>query len=114
MIKRLHSNKTLSKIVSTSTTVYLAGQVADDRSVGVTEQTQQILAKVDDLLAEAGTDKTKLLSVIIWLADINEKDAMNKAWFDWIEPEHTPARACVESRLAHPDIRVEMKIEAAL
>jgi len=113
MIKRYHSNKTLSKIVTTDSVVYLAGQVADDTSKDVNDQTRQILAKVDSLLAEVGSDKSKLLSVIIWLADIDEKDAMNEAWFDWIDPADTPARACVESRLARPDIRVEMKIEAA-
>lgn len=113
MITRHHSNKVLSKIVTTDSVVYLAGQVADDTSKDVKDQTRQILAKVDALLAEVGTDKTKLLSVIIWLADINEKDAMNEAWFEWIGASDTPARACVESRLARPDIRVEMKIEAA-
>ncbi|RBW46886.1 RidA family protein [Psychromonas sp. B3M02] len=113
MIERKHSNKVLSKIVTTETTAYLAGQVADDTTQDVAGQTKQILAKIDTLLAEAGTDKTKMLSVTIWLANIDDKDAMNGAWFDWIKPEDTPARACVESRLARPDMLVEMKVEAA-
>lgn len=113
MIERKHSNKILSKIVATDTTVYLAGQVADDTTQDVVGQTQQILAKIDTLLAEVGSDKSKLLSVIIWLSNIDDKDAMNSAWVDWIAPEDTPARACVESRLARPDMLVEMKVEAA-
>lgn len=113
MIERKHSNKTLSKIVATESVVYLAGQVADDTSQDVAGQTKQILAKIDDLLAEVGSDNTKLLSVIIWLANIDDKAAMNEVWFDWVATENTPARACVESRLARPDILVEMKVEAA-
>jgi len=113
MIERKHSNKVLSKIVTTDTTVYLAGQVADDLTQDVAGQTKQILAKIDTLLAEVGSDKTKLLSVIIWVANIDDKDAMNSSWFKWISPEDTPARACVESRLARPDMLVEMKVEAS-
>lgn len=113
MIERKYSNNTLSKIVATESIVYLAGQVADDVSLDIAGQTRQILEKVDALLEQAGTDKTKLLSVIIWLADIDEKNAMNQVWHEWIDPENTPARACVESRLARPEMRVEMKIEAA-
>ena len=113
MIERKHSNKVLSKIVTTDTTVYLAGQVADDLTQDIAGQTRQILKKIEALLAEVGTEKNKMLSVIIWLANIDDKEAMNSAWFEWISPENTPARACVESRLARPDMLVEMKVEAA-
>jgi enamine deaminase RidA (YjgF/YER057c/UK114 family) len=112
-IQRKHSNKVLSKIVATDSVVYLAGQVAEDTSQDVAGQTKQILDKIDELLAEVGSDNTKLLSVIIWLANIEDKDAMNDVWFNWIDATNTPARACVESRLARSDILVEMKVEAA-
>ncbi|MDN2664107.1 RidA family protein [Psychromonas sp. 14N.309.X.WAT.B.A12] len=113
MIERKHSNKVLSKIVTTESSAYLAGQVADDTTQDVAGQTKQVLAKIDALLAEAGTDKTKMLSVTIWLANIDDKGEMNSVWFEWVKPEDTPARACVEARLARPDILVEMKVEAA-
>jgi enamine deaminase RidA (YjgF/YER057c/UK114 family) len=113
MIERKHSNKVLSQIVTTDSVVYLAGQVADDTSQDVVGQTKQILANIDDLLGQVGSDNTKLLSVIIWLANIDDKAAMNEVWFDWIDAKNTPARACVESRLGTPDILVEMKVEAA-
>lgn len=113
MIERKYSSKVLSKIVATKTMVYLAGQVADDTSQDILGQTKQILAKIDDLLTEAGTNKNNMLCVTIWLANIEDKNAMNSVWFEWISPEHTPARACVEARLARSDILVEMKVEAA-
>ena len=80
----------------------------------VTDQTRQILAAIDGLLAEAGTDKTKLLTANIWLADIADFAVMNTAWDKWVSPGNTPARATVESKLAGPEYRVEIQVTAAI
>ncbi|HUN46479.1 MAG TPA: RidA family protein, partial [Stellaceae bacterium] len=76
-------------------------------------QTKQILSKIEGLLAEAGTDKSKLLSATIWLTDMRAFDEMNKVWDAWVSPGNTPGRACVEARLARADLLVEIGIIAA-
>src|SRR5258707_871335 len=83
-------------------TVYLSGQVAADPSADVAGQTAQILAQIDRLLAEAGTDKSRLLFANVWLADVSDYNRMNEVWDAWITPGNPPARACVESHLAGP------------
>ncbi|EHH69242.1 RidA family protein [Gluconobacter morbifer] len=93
---------------------YLAGQVADDATLDTEGQTIDILRQIDSLLASLGTDKTRLLSVQIFLTDISEIGAMNRAWDAWLDPDHKPARATVEARLADPDWRVEITAIAAL
>lgn len=107
-IQRLRPGPRMSQAAVHGNTVYLAGQVADDTSADVRGQTRQILAKIDALLAEAGTDKTKLLSANIWLADISGFAAMNEVWDAWVPQGHTPARATVESKLATPAHLVEI------
>jgi len=92
--------------------VYPAGQVADDPTADVSGQTEQILRKVDQLLADAGTDRTKLLSATIWIADMSTFADMNKVWDAWVSPGNTPARACVEAKLAAPQWKVEIAIIA--
>jgi enamine deaminase RidA (YjgF/YER057c/UK114 family) len=104
----------MSLAVAHGGTVYLAGQVADDTKADVKGQTQQILAKIDKLLAEAGTDKTKLLTANIWLSNIANFAAMNEVWDAWVPQGHTPARATVESKLAGPQYLVEIGGIAAL
>jgi len=94
-------------------TVYLAGQVADDKAASVAEQTRQVLAKIDDLLKSAGTDKSRLLSANVWLADIGHFAEMNSVWDKWVVPGHTPARATVQSALAVPGFLVEIMVVAA-
>jgi enamine deaminase RidA (YjgF/YER057c/UK114 family) len=104
----------MSKAVIHGNTVYLAGQVADaakGKSVG--EQTKDILQQIDSILAEAGTDKTKILSTNIWLADISTFAEMNAEWDAWIVPGATPARATVESKLAAPAYTVEIMMTVA-
>jgi enamine deaminase RidA (YjgF/YER057c/UK114 family) len=113
MIQRLHTGSRMSQAVVHGSTVYLAGQVAEDPSADVTEQTRQILAAIDALLAEAGTDKTRILSATIYLADIGTFAQMNRAWDAWVAPGHTPARATVEARLAAPQYKVEIQVVAA-
>jgi enamine deaminase RidA (YjgF/YER057c/UK114 family) len=107
-IKRSKVGARMSQCVVHGDTVYLAGQVADDPNADVAGQTKQILAKADGLLAEAGSDKSKLLSATVWLSDIRAFDEMNKVWDAWISPGNTPARACVEAKLARPNLLVEI------
>lgn len=104
----------MSQAVIHDGTVYLAGQVAEDASADTAGQTRQILERIDALLLEAGTDRSRLLSATIWLSDMAGFKAMNGVWDDWVEPGHTPARACVEARLARSDLRVEIMVVAAL
>jgi enamine deaminase RidA (YjgF/YER057c/UK114 family) len=112
-ITRHHTNQRMSQIVIHGDTVYLAGQVAADASADVTIQTQQVLQKIDTLLAEAGSDKNKILSAQIWIASMGHFAQMNEVWDAWIADGHAPARACIEARLASPDLLVEVGIIAA-
>ena len=103
-IKRLDVGSRMSQAVVHGNTVYLAGQVAQNAPGGsVAEQTKDILDRIDALLSEAGSDKSKLLSANIWLSDIGDFAAMNAAWDAWVVPGNTPCRACVESKLASPN-----------
>jgi enamine deaminase RidA (YjgF/YER057c/UK114 family) len=114
-ITRIKVGDRMSQAVVHGSTVYTAGQVAQNaRGQSVTAQTQDILAAIDGLLAEAGTDKTKLISANIWLSDIGDFAEMNAVWDAWVSPGNTPARACVESKLAHPDFTVEIGVIAAV
>jgi enamine deaminase RidA (YjgF/YER057c/UK114 family) len=112
-IKRSKVGARMSQCVVHGDTVYLAGQVADDPNTDVAGQTKQILAKIDGLLAEAGSDKSKLLSATVWLSDIRAFDEMNKVWDAWVSPNNTPARACVEAKLARANLMVEIGVIAA-
>jgi enamine deaminase RidA (YjgF/YER057c/UK114 family) len=112
-IKRFDVGPRMSQAVVHGNTVYLAGQVADDPTPSVGEQTKQILARIDRLLKEAGTDKSKLLSANIWLTDIARFVEMNAVWDAWVSPGNTPARATVEARLAAPQFLVEIAVVAA-
>ena len=112
-IERLHTNQRMSQTVIHGETIYLAGQVAADTSADVTGQTQQILATIDRLLAEAGSDKTRILTATIWLSDIASFGAMNEVWDAWVPAGCGPARAYVESRLATPGYKVEIRVVAA-
>ena len=107
-IKRYQAGPRMSGLVVHNGFAFLAGQVADDTSLDVKGQTRQILAKIDGLLAEAGLDKTKLLSASIWLADYRSFAEMNEVWDAWVVPGQAPARACVESKLAFPPYTVEI------
>lgn len=113
-IERKHANRRMSQIVVHGDVVYLAGQVAQGApGKSVAEQTQDILGRIEGLLAEAGTDKAKLLTATIWLVDIASFDEMNEVWDAWLAPGNPPARACVEARLASPDYTVEVMVTAA-
>ena len=113
-IKRLHVGKRMSEAAIHNGVVYLAGQVAADPSKGIVDQTGQVLAAVDRLLAEAGSDKTRILQATIFLKDIADFPAMNSVWDAWVPQGETPPRATVEARLATPDYLVEVKVIAAV
>jgi len=112
-ITRHHTNQRMSQIVIHGDTVYLAGQVATDSNADITVQTQQVLQKIDALLAEAGSDKGKILSAQIWLTSMGHFAQMNEVWDAWVPEGHAPGRACIEARLASPDLLVEVGIIAA-
>ena len=111
-IRRIDVGPRMSDIVIHNNTVYLAGQVGEGTTVA--EQTRDILAQVDAALAKAGTDKSKLLQVIIWLDDMANFAEMNAAWDAWVDPANTPARATGEAKLAAPKYKVEIIVVAAL
>ena len=112
-VERKKVGPRLSQAVVHGETVYLAGIVADHPVPEVAAQTGQILDQIDKLLAECGTNKSKLLMATIWLADIRDYDEMNSVWDKWVTPGQTPARACVEARLAQPKYLVEIRVVAA-
>jgi enamine deaminase RidA (YjgF/YER057c/UK114 family) len=103
----------LANVVATASAVFTAGCIADDTSQDVKGQTRQALADVDKYLAMCGSDKTKILSAVIWLSDIRLREAMNEAWTAWLAPGHAPARACIEAKMADPKMLVEIMFVAA-
>ncbi|MFD0858069.1 RidA family protein [Roseovarius aquimarinus] len=111
-ITRSHTGPRMSQIVTHNGTVYLAGQVGNAGD-SVSEQTKTCLANIDALLAEAGSDKTRILQTIIWMADMKDFAEMNAVWEDWIPEGQTPARATGEAKLATPDYLVEFIVTAA-
>lgn len=113
-IERIESGPLMSQAVVHRGVAYLSGLVAGDLNVDVKEQTASILAKIDDVLAAAGTDKSKLLKATIWLSDISTWADMNEVWTEWVVPGAAPARATVEAPLARPNIKVEIMVEAAV
>jgi len=114
MIRRIEPNKRLSAAVVHNGIVYVSGQVPDTLDAEVAVQTREILAKIDRLLAEGGSDKSRLLTANIWLADIGTFDQMNPTWEAWLPPGLAPARATVEAKIANPGYRVEIAVTAAV
>jgi enamine deaminase RidA (YjgF/YER057c/UK114 family) len=111
-IVRLEPGARLSQAVTAGDWVFLAGQVAPDPSQPVADQTRQVLAEVDRLLAAAGSGRSRIVSVTIYLADMADFGAMNSVWDSWVPPDAKPARATVEAKLATPAYRVEMQVVA--
>jgi enamine deaminase RidA (YjgF/YER057c/UK114 family) len=111
-IQRIGSGPRMSQAVIHGDTVYLAGQVGAPGE-SVTAQTKAVLASVDDLLAQAGSDKSKILSATIWLADMADFGEMNAVWDAWVDRDNAPARATGEAKLATPDYKVEVIVIAA-
>lgn len=112
-IQRFHVGPGLSDTAVHGSIVYLAGQVADDIAQGIEGQTREVLGHIDRLLAEAGSDKTRILMCQIFLADLADFDGMNKVWNGWVAAGHTPPRATVQAKLVNPGWRVEMAVTAA-
>ncbi len=113
-IRRIRPGPRMSAAVVHGDTIYVAGQVADKAAgAGVAEQTREILGIIDGILAEAGSDKTHLLSATIYLPDIATFAEMNAVWDDWVAKGHAPARATVEAKLAAPKYAVEIACIAA-
>jgi enamine deaminase RidA (YjgF/YER057c/UK114 family) len=112
-IVRIDQNQRRSRATVFGDLVFLAGQVADDKDGDIAKQTSEALAKVDDMLARAGTDKSRLLSVQIWLRTMDDFNAMNTVYDAWVVPGNTPTRACGKVELADPAYRIEVIATAA-
>ncbi|MBX3566702.1 MAG: RidA family protein [Rhizobiaceae bacterium] len=112
-IRRIDAGPRMSDAVIHGNTVYLAGQVGAPGE-SVTSQTKAVLALIDELLAKAGSDKTKILQAIIWLADMSTFAEMNAVWDAWVPQGHTPARATGEAKLATAEYKVEIIVTAAI
>lgn len=109
-IIRTEPNKILAKAVEYHGFVYCQGVTAKDLAGDVTAQTREVLAEIDAILEQHGTDKTRLLQAQIWLKDIRDRDAMNAVWTEWLPQGGAPARACVEANMADPRILVEIMV----
>lgn len=112
-IQRHGTTRRYSDSVVHNSTVYLV-EVPSNLDDDITAQTSNLLSSIENLLAQAGSDKTRLLMVTIYLADMADYDAMNAVWDDWLPMGSAPTRACVQARLANPKFRVEMALTAAV
>jgi len=112
-ITRRHPGPTLCRAVEYGNLVFIAGTTADNKSADCKAQTAEVLKKIDSFLAECGTDKSKILSANVWVADMKEKSLMDAAWTAWVDPSNKPVRACVEAKLGSADTRVEIMVTAA-
>lgn len=115
-LQRFHVGPRLSEMAVHNGVAYLAGQVPEDLNQGIAGQTREVLGMIDKLLAEAGSDRSRLLSVQIFLADIRDIGTMNAVWDEWISSAagHAPPRATVEAKLANPEYRIEIVVQAAV
>lgn len=113
-IQRLETKQRMSRIVIHKGTVYLCGQVCADATKGIAEQTETMLEKVDELLLQAGSDRTHMLSATLYLRDMQDFAAMNAVWDAWVPEGHAPARACVAAKMARPELLVEISVVAAV
>ncbi|WNC68486.1 RidA family protein [Thalassotalea nanhaiensis] len=113
MIERIETKQRMSRIVKHNGTIYLCGQVCKDAEQGITEQTQTMLDKVEDLLEQAGSDKEHILSATIYVKTMDDFAAMNAVWDNWVPEGFAPARACVEASMARDALLVEISVVAA-
>ena len=112
-IVRFDPDQRLSDMVEFNGTLYLAGQVGEDMTSDMRGQTESVLRQIDRLLARGGSDKSKLLSAVVFVSDMRLKPKMDEAWMAWMDPAHSPARATVEARLGSADTLVEIMCVAA-
>ena len=113
-INRIDPGPRLAEAVVYGNRIYLSGMIPEDSSLDITGQVKQALGEIDALLARATTDKTKILTAVIWLADISDFAAMNAVWDAWVVPGQTPARATVQARMNDPALKVEIMVVAAI
>ena len=114
MVQRIDVGARRSEVAIHTGTAYLAGQIPEDSTQDIAGQTRQVLAAIDTLLAKAGTDKSRLLMVQIFLADLKDFAGMNEVWDAWVVPGHTPPRATVQAQLGHPEWKLEIVVTAAV
>ena len=114
MIQRFEVGPCLSEMAVYNGTVYLAGQVPDDTNVNIQGQTRQVLDAIDALLAQGGSDKSRILHAQIFLADVQDFAGMNEVWESWVVPGHTPTRATVQAALADAKWKIEIVVTAAV
>ncbi len=112
-ITRIDTTPRTSRIVEHNGTIYLCGQIAKDDTRDIKEQTATTLENVEELLNKSGSDKKHILSVTIYIRDMKDFSDMNEVWDTWFEEGHKPARACVEARMARPELLIEMSVVAA-
>lgn len=112
-ITRFHVGPRLSETAAHNGTVYLAGQVPDDTTLDMRGQTAEVLGMVERLLAEAGSDKSRILMAQIFLNDIADITVMNEIWDAWIPAGHTPPRATVQAKMANAAYKIEIVVTAA-
>ena len=113
-IERQDTKQRMSRIVIHKDTIYLCGQVCKDASQGISDQTETMLEKVDELLLQAGSDREHMLSATVYVRDMKDFAAMNEVWDAWVPEGYAPARACVEARMARPELLVEISVVAAV
>ena len=113
-IIRMETKQRMSRIVIHNDTIYLCGQVAEDASKDIGEQTRSMLAKVDTLLEQAGSDREHILSATLYIKSMDLFGAMNEVWDNWVPMGHAPARACVEASMAREELLVEISVVAAV
>lgn len=112
-IQRFHAGPRYSECCVHAGTVYVAGQVASNTSNAIEGQTAEILGRIDQLLAEAGTDKSRILMAQVFLSSMADYAGMNSAWDSWVATGHAPCRATVQAPLARPEWKVEIVVTAA-
>jgi len=113
-VRRIDPGPRLSEAVILDDRMYLSGMIPEDTALDITGQVKQALAEIDALLAKGGSDRSRILSAVIWLADIADFAAMNVVWDAWVVPAKTPARATVQARLSEPKMKVEIMVVAAI
>lgn len=112
-IERIGLGPVNSRVVKHAGVAYLSGIVADDKAADIVGQTRQILARIDRLLADAGTSRSRLLWATVYMADLTQKEALNEVWCAWIDPANPPVRTCVGATLT-PRTLVEIMVTAAV
>jgi enamine deaminase RidA (YjgF/YER057c/UK114 family) len=113
-VRHIDPGPRLSEATILGDRMYLSGMIPEDVSADITGQVKQALAEIDALLKRGGSDKTRILSAVIWLSDIADFAAMNAVWDAWVVPGQTPARATVQARLSDPRMKVEIMVVAAI